>query len=111
MNMIEWAFLITGTLLIIIIIILLLNGRGAFLLGWWYLALSKSDKEKYDTVALCKFNGKIILISVILILLSVVITRMYDNSWLGQLILVVGLVLLIFATFYSRRSRRFRKNI
>ena len=112
MNMTEWIWLIIVALFIIIPTIFLLNGKGVFfVLGWWYLSLSKSDKEKYDTVALCKFFGKIYLIFGILLFPVVIIAKMYNILWLSWLILTVWFVVGIFAVSYSRMSRRFRKNI
>lgn len=44
-------------LLIIAMAIVLLTGRGAFLIAG-YNTLSKEEKEKYDSRALCCFMGK-----------------------------------------------------
>ena len=85
--------------------VVLLTGRGAFfVLG--YAMLSKEEKEKYDSKALCKFAGKIILpLALATPLLAI------GNVLIAPLYLMFALGLMAYAAAYINypKGNRFRK--
>lgn len=101
---------IVGLIVAIIVIaigIIFLTGRGAFLLAG-YNTMSKSEKEKYDSTALCKFMGKIFLpLGVLMPCVS--LGKIYNITWLWWAYSLVVLVLLAFAVIYANTGNRFRK--
>lgn len=92
---------------LILIGIILLTGRGADMIAG-YNTLPKTEKDKYDSVALCKFVGKIVLpIGVLTPLVAV--GEMLDMPLLiyGKIAIILGMV--IFAVIYVNTGNRFRK--
>ena len=92
-------------ILLVALGIYLLTGRGWFLLAG-YNTMSKSEKEKYDIEALCKFNGKIALSIGILTLFmgfeSII-------RWFIWVYVAIVIFLCIFAAVYCKTGNRFRK--
>ena len=87
--------------------VLLLKGKGAWMIAG-YNTSSKEEKEKTDSVALCKFVGKILLpIGVFLPLIAV--GGIYGIDWLGWLYAVMLFVLIVFALVYANTKNRFQK--
>src|SRR5699024_516960 len=86
----EWIKMV-GTIMIILLFavlgITLSNGNGSFLIAG-FNTKSREDKEKYDTVALCKFMGKVMFVLSFSMVLWVV-SEMSEIKWL----FTVGLVL------------------
>ena len=97
---------VTGLLLLIMGSIML-SGRGAFLIAG-YNTMSKSEKEKYDAAALCKFIGKIILAMGVTTPL-IAIGAIYNISWLIVFYTVITLGLSAFAVAYCNTGNRFKK--
>lgn len=94
-------------ILIIAASIVLLKGKGAWMIAG-YNTSSKEEKEKTDSVALCKFMGKILLpIGVFLPLIA--IGEIYEIDWLGGLYVAILFVLIIFALIYANTKKRFQK--
>jgi hypothetical protein len=91
--------------LFVIISIVLLTGRGSFLLAG-YNTMPKSEKAKYDTKALCKFFGKILLPIGVLAPFCAIegITDWFVWVWV-----TVTTVLIVFALVYANTGNRFRK--
>jgi hypothetical protein len=99
------AALISGISLIVISIVLL-TGHGFTGYGTISMGMSEEEKEKYDTKALCKFIGKIILpIAVLTCLLGI------DNilKWYVWIYIAVVVGLSIFAVVYIITGNRFKK--
>ena len=94
-------------LLLISMSIILLRGKGAWFIAG-YNVLTRSEKEQYDTPALCKFVGKYLL-SVSLLLPAPVIGGIFKIYWLiaayGLYVLISG----IFAVAYCNTGNRFKK--
>jgi len=87
--------------------IALLTGRGSFLLAGYNLK-PKSEKEKYDAPAMCKFMGKIMVpISILVALTGIEALR--DVLWLWVVTGTIIVVLLVFAIIYTNTGNRFKK--
>ena len=82
-----------------------LTGRGSSLLAG-YNTMSKDEKEKYDTEALCKFIGKITLI---ISLLTFALGVEGIVRWFIWVYIAAIVFLCVFATVYSKTGNRFRK--
>jgi len=85
---------------------ILLTGRGEFMLAG-YNTMPKSKKERYDTPALCKFMGKIILLLAVLIILAGIEALYAPWFWIVWGIAFVGI--LTFVIIYANTGNRFRK--
>lgn len=85
------------------------QGKGAFLIAG-YNTLPKSEKAKYDEVAMCKFMGKMLYgISFTMLLFSL-------SEWLEMPVLLwIGLalmsVLIVFTLVYANTGNRFKKKV
>lgn len=103
-----------GILIISIVILLFFSlgvifsqGKGAFLIAG-YNTMPLEDREKYDTVALCKFMGKLIFalcFSMIFWLLSIV----FDKQFLFFIGLGLFMIFLLFGLIYMNAGNRFKK--
>lgn len=94
-------------LLLIIMGLVLFNGRGTFLIAG-FNTLSKEEKEKYDTNALSRFIGKI-LVTIGLITPLFAVGAIYEIGWLSSVYTFCVIGLSIFAIIYSNTGNRFRK--
>lgn len=81
------------------------TGRGWFLIAG-YNTSSKSERDKYDERALCRFIGKII-IAVGLFLIPLSIESIAEWYWIVFTAVTLGLG--IFASVYSNTGNRFKK--
>jgi len=91
----------------LLVSIVLLTGRGSFLLAGYNLK-PKSEKEKYDAPAMCRFMGKIMLpISLLVILTG--IEALHDVLWLWIVAGAIIVGLLVFAIIYTNTGNRFKK--
>jgi hypothetical protein len=102
------ALIICGVLSIILILLgtYLMTGRGWFLLAG-YNTMPKNKKEQYDTVALCKFIGKIVLlVGVLTFFLGIESIE----KWFTWAYIVIVICLCIFSAVYcNRKGNRFKK--
>ena len=87
--------------------LILLTGRGSFLVAG-YNTMSKSEKERYDAVALSKFVGKILLPMAILTTL-VGIESLVELWWFWVIWGISFVGLLVFAIVYANMGNRFKK--
>ena len=95
----------TGGVLLILSIYLL-TGRGSFLLAG-YNTKPKSEKEKYNAPAMCRFMGKILLpISVLVALVGI---EALHVLWFWIVAGAITAGLLIFAIIYANTGNRFKK--
>lgn len=91
----------------LILAILLLCGKGAFLIAG-YNTMTKEEKEKYDSKALCKSTGKFIL-SLVLCMLFILAADIFNLSYLS-LTGGIGIPLcIIFYLIHTRGGEKFRK--
>lgn len=85
----------------------LISGRGADLIAGYNTA-GKSEKEKYDNVALCKFIGKILL-TIGVFLPVIAVGGIYNISWLPVVYGLMAVILAVFAVIYCNTNNRFKK--
>ncbi|HLR61957.1 MAG TPA: DUF3784 domain-containing protein [Lentibacillus sp.] len=100
-----------GTIMIILLFavlgITLSNGNGSFLIAG-FNTKSREDKEKYDTVALCKFMGKVMFVLSFSMVLWVV-SEMSEIKWLFTVGLVLFFAIIISMLIYVNTGNRFKK--
>lgn len=94
-------------LLFIVLGIILYSGKGSFLIAGFNM-LPKEEKEKYDTVALCKFMGKM-MFALSFSMVLWVLSDVYENKWLFALGLVLFIGIVVFILFYTYGFKRFKK--
>ncbi|AOV06717.1 DUF3784 domain-containing protein [Sporosarcina ureilytica] len=96
-----------GVVLFIGLGIVFANGKGSFLIAG-YNTLPPEEKEKYDTVALCKFMGKMMFsLSFCMVLWAV--SEAYDVNWLFYIGLALFIAIVVFMLIYVNTGNRFRK--
>lgn len=95
-----------GVLMVVMALVLLM-GRGSFLIAGYNTA-SKEEKEKYDSKALSRFMGKILL-PIGLSTPLVAIGGIYEIEWMNRLYTFGVIALSIFAVIYANTGNRFRK--
>jgi len=107
--MIGW--IITGAIAIpfVIMAIFLLNGKGAFLIAG-YNTLSDDKKALYDTKALCKAVGRLLLSMAILMMLFP-FSVYFEISWLFWFSFVLFMVLPIGYAIYANTGNRYKKPV
>ncbi|MCL2361323.1 MAG: DUF3784 domain-containing protein [Defluviitaleaceae bacterium] len=99
-----WLHAVNGGWLIIVSLIML-TGRGSFLLAGYNL-MSENKKSQYDTPALCKFMGKILIPIAILVIISGFEALQVLWFWIvGSAIIVVLLVFYV-VSFYGNRFKK-----
>jgi len=86
--------------------IFLLNGKGAFLIAG-YNTLSEKDKATYDTKALCRAVGWL-LISMAVLGLLFPLASVFESTWLFWVALVPFMVLPFGFAIYANTGNRFR---
>ncbi len=94
-------------LLMIGLSVVLLRGKGAWLIAG-YNTLNKKEKEKYDSVALCKFVGKYLL-SVSLLMPAIPIGGIFKLHWLVAAYICYMLISVFFVIVYCNTGDRFKK--
>ena len=92
----------------LILAILLLCGKGAFLIAG-YNTMTKEEKEKYDSKALCKSTGKLML-SLVFCISLMLASEIFSLSFL-RVIGGVGIpVCIIFYLIHARNGEKYRKS-
>lgn len=87
--------------------IVLINGKGAYLIAG-YNTMSREEKAKYDTVALCKFMGKMMFaLSISMVFWAV--SEAYEITRLFYFGLVLFIATVIFMLIYINKGSRFLK--
>ena len=95
-------------ILFLILSIYLLQGKGAMLISG-YNTMPKEDKAQYDTMALCKATGKLMLgvtVSISLIFAG----DLFQTDWLfiaGTVLMISSIVI---GLIYMNTGNRFKKN-
>lgn len=106
----EWIALATSGILAIMFMamaIVLLTGRGAFLIAG-YNTMPKKEKERYDSAALCKFFGKILL-PIGLATPAIAVGVLCKKSWPVYAYVAFVLGMIVFAIVYVNTANRFKK--
>lgn len=87
--------------------IFLINGKGSFLIAG-YNTMSEEEKDKYDTIALCKFMGKM-MFALAFSMVFWVISELYNiiNFFYFGLALFIGII--VFMLVYMNTGNRFKK--
>ncbi|HLR67587.1 MAG TPA: DUF3784 domain-containing protein [Virgibacillus sp.] len=93
--------------LFIVLGIFLINGKGSFLIAG-YNTMSREEKEKYDTVALCKFMGKM-MFALSFSMLFWAVSEAYEINWLFYFGLVLFIAIVVFTLIYINTGNRFKK--
>ena len=88
--------------------ILLLRGKGASLIAG-YNKMTKEEKEKYDSKALCKSTGKLML-SLVFCISLMLASEIFSLSFL-RVIGGIGIpVCIIFYLIHARNGEKYRKS-
>lgn|SRR5699024_9264841 len=93
--------------LFVVLGIFLLNGKGSFLIAG-YNTMSPEDKEKYDTVRLTKFMGKM-MFALSFSMLFWILSIAYERNWLFSLGLILFFGMVVFMIIYVNTGDRFKK--
>ena len=92
----------------LILAILLLHGKGASLIAG-YNTMTKEEKEKYDSKALCKSTGKLML-SLVFCISLMLASEIFSLSFL-RIIGGIGIpVCIIFYLIHARNGEKYRKS-
>ncbi|KHF41656.1 DUF3784 domain-containing protein [Halalkalibacter okhensis] len=99
-----------GTLLMmglfIVVGMFFFAGKGSFLIAG-FNTLPKEEKEKYDTVALCKFMGKM-MFALAFSQIFWILSDLLEIRWLFIIGLVLFLGIVGFILFYVNTGNRFK---
>jgi len=99
-----------GIMIIIGVFILLgvflINGKGASLIAG-YNAKSEEELEEYDTVAVCKFMGKI-MFALSFSMMFWLLGDAYDLIWPYVLGTILFIGISLFQLIYAHKWKRFR---
>ena len=87
--------------------IVFINGKGSFLIAG-YNTMPPEEKDKYDTIALCKFMGKM-MFALSFSMVFWIISEAYDINWLFYFGLVLFFVIVAFMLIYMNAGNRFKK--
>jgi len=93
--------------LLIVLGIFLISGKGSFLIAG-YNAKSEEELEGYDTVAVCKYMGKI-MFSLSFSMMFWVLGDVYKLTWLDVLGVVLFVGIITFHFIYANKWSRFKK--
>lgn len=96
-------------LLMLSISLILRSGRGAFLISGYNL-LPKEEKAKYNTKALCRFVGNLLLV-VDILLIPAVIGGIYEITWIIVTVLLAIAVITIGGIIYVNTSNKFKRKL
>lgn|SRR5690625_946551 len=99
-------------LLILIVLFIVIgfyfsSGKGEFLIAG-FNTMPKEEQEKYDSVALCKFMGKMMFIYTFCLSLWL-IAHVIDEKILFYIGLVLFMMVTIFSLVYMNISERLKK--
>ena len=94
-------------LIFIVIGIILLCGKGSLLIPG-YNTMPKEEKDKYNSVELSKFMGKIIIL-IAFIIPCFALGGIYKILWLPVVGSIAIISLSIFAVIYTNTKNRFKK--
>ena len=84
-----------------------INGKGSSLIAG-YNTKSPSEKKKYDTIALCKFMGKM-MFALSFSMLFWILSVANETNWLFVLGLVLFISMIVFMLIYVNTGNRFKR--
>ena len=93
--------------LFLVLGIFLINGKGSFLIAG-YNTMSEEEKDKYDTIAPCKFMGKM-MFALAFSMVFWVLSELYNMGSLFYFGLALFIVIVVFMLVYMNTGNRFRK--
>ncbi|MBQ6542788.1 MAG: DUF3784 domain-containing protein [Clostridia bacterium] len=93
------------SLMLLIISLILLRGKGAGLIAGYN---TSGNKEEFDSEALCKFVGKILL-PIALLSPSVAVGGIYKIPAITVAYSLIVTALVIFALIYANTGNRFKR--
>lgn len=70
--------------------------------------MPREEKEKYDTVALCKFMGKM-MFALSFSMVFWVLSEALEIKWLFSVGLVLFISIVVFLLIYANTGNRFKK--
>lgn len=94
-------------MIFVVLGIILSNGKGSFLIAG-FNTLPQEEKDKYDTVALCKFMGKT-MFSLSFSMVFWILSDVYDLKWLFAIGLIFFIGIIVVTLIYVNTGNRFRK--
>jgi len=103
------SVIIVGIMIVIFMIlgIVLYSGKGAFLIAG-YNTMEGQVKDQYDSVALCKFMGKM-MFGLCFSMCFWVLGDLLKNNWLFNIGLVLFIGIVVFMLVYVNTKDRFKK--
>ena len=107
--MLVWIIMGAIAIPFIVMGIFLINGKGAFLIAG-YNTLSDSDKATYDTKALCRAVGWL-LISMAVLGLIFPLASVFESAWLFWVAIIPFMALPFGFAIYANTGNRFKINI
>lgn len=87
--------------------IIFINGKGSSLIAG-FNTMSPEEKENYDTVALCKFMGKMMFV-LSFCMLFWLLSEVYASDWLFTVGIVLFIGVVVFMLIYANTGNRFKK--
>ncbi len=94
-------------LLLLTISLVLRSGKGSFLISG-YNMLSKEEKAKYNTKALCRFVGNMLLFIDFLVAFSI-LSAIFEITWLSITLTFVIFGFTIICLIYANTKNRFKR--
>lgn len=91
---------------IVIIAIVLMTGRGAFLIAG-YNTMGKKNQAAYNTKAMCRFVGRLLLGFIIFLLIGFI--GVHFDIALFKLGFAASFLTLVLGIIYANTGNRFRK--
>lgn len=87
--------------------IIFINGKGSSLIAG-FNTMSPEEKENYDTVALCKFMGKMMFV-LSFCMLFWLLSEVYATDWLFTVGIIIFIGAVAFMLIYANTGNRFKK--
>lgn len=87
--------------------IVFMNGKGAFLIVG-YNILSKEEKKQYNTIALCKFMGKV-MFALSFSMVFWILGDIFNAHWIYIVGAILFSAIVIFTIIYANTGNRFKK--
>ena len=98
---------IVVVVLMVLVSIIMLSGKGSILIAG-FNTKSKEEKEKYDTISLSKFSGKVFLMTAGMMFLSGIET-LTELTWFWPVWAICLALLLGTSIVYMNTGNRFKK--
>src|SRR5690625_1394787 len=93
--------------LFLMIGIVLYSGKGSFLIAG-YNTMAEKEKDKYDTVALCKFMGKM-MFALAFSMCFWLLGDLLQKYWLFVIGVLLFIGIIVFMLIYTNTNNRFKK--